>query len=51
MKLAQEIARTKRSLAQAKPRSQRRVELELQLRLLIVRQLREENRQDKRKAA
>jgi len=45
------IEMTKSSLERSKPRSQRRVELELQLRDLVTKQLRTEMRQERRKAA
>lgn len=45
MKVAQEIERTKTEMIRAKPKSKRRVELELRLRDLIVRQLKIEMRQ------
>ncbi len=50
-KLREMIATTKTSLLRSKPRSQRRVELELQLRDLVTKQLRTEMRQERRKAA
>jgi hypothetical protein len=50
-KLQEQIEMTRGSLNQAKPRSQRRVELELQLRNLMLKQLRCELRDEKRAAA
>jgi hypothetical protein len=46
-----QIARVKRELVSAKPRSRRRVELELQLRNLMLLQLRRETRSERRKAS
>ena len=51
MKIAEQIERTKTEMARTKPRSARRMELELRLRELIVKQLRFENRAERRKAA
>jgi hypothetical protein len=48
--LQEQIAMTKRSLEHAKPRSHRRVELELMLRDLVTQQLRLEIRVSKRAA-
>jgi hypothetical protein len=48
MHLHEKIAEAKISLMAAKPRSRRRVEMELTLRDLMVRQLKQENRQDKK---
>ncbi|WP_338633912.1 hypothetical protein [Afipia carboxidovorans] len=42
------IAETKMSLQAAKPRSRRRIEMELMLRDLMTRQLKVENRKDKK---
>lgn len=50
-KLQRQIDATKRSLDQTRPRSQRRVELELELRNLRTKQLRFENRIERRHAA
>jgi hypothetical protein len=50
MKLSEQIERTKRELSRVKPRSYRRVELETRLKLLMIRQIKHENRQDKRAA-
>lgn len=49
-KLQDQITMTRRSLELAKPRSQRRVELELMLRDLVTQQLRLEIRTSKRAA-
>lgn len=50
MKLIQQIGRLKSELSRVKPRSYRRVELETRLKLLMVKQIKHENRQDKRAA-
>lgn len=49
-KLAAQIGGLRRALVSAKPRSRRRIELELQLRDLVVKQLRLEARQRRRAA-
>jgi hypothetical protein len=49
-KLQERITQVKRSMEQAKPRSQRKVELELQLRDLMTKLLRSEIRINKRAA-
>jgi hypothetical protein len=49
--LVEQIARVKRELVSAKPRSRRRVELELHLRNLMLQQLRRESRGERRRAA
>jgi hypothetical protein len=48
MHLHEKIASAKISLMASKPRSRRRVEMELTLRDLMVRQLKLENRKDKK---
>jgi hypothetical protein len=50
MKLTDQIDRVKSELQRVKPRSYRRVELETRLKLLMVKQLKHENRAE-RKAA
>jgi hypothetical protein len=45
-----QIEAIKRSIATVRPRSRRRVELELQLRDLMTKRLRYENRKDRRAA-
>lgn len=48
MQLHEKIAEAKVSLMAAKPRSRRRVEMELTLRDLMVRQLKQENRKPRK---
>lgn len=50
MRLIDEIARVRAELSRVKPRSYRKVELETRLKLLMVKQIKHENRQDKRAA-
>lgn len=50
MRLIQQIQRVKAELQRVKPRSYRRVELETRLKLLMVQQIKQENRRDKRAA-
>jgi hypothetical protein len=50
MRLFQQIAQTKAELRRVKPRSYRRVELETRLKILMLKQIKYENRQDKRAA-
>ena len=45
--LSEKIASTRRRLAAARPRSNQRIELELRLRDLMLRQLKHEIRKDK----
>ena len=47
MKVEDEIRRAKIELAHVKPRSRRRVELEVRLRDLVLKQLRRERRLDR----
>jgi hypothetical protein len=49
MTIAQEIARTRASLASAKPRSKRHAALETRLCLLVARQIRAEVRQERKR--
>lgn len=51
MKVSEQIERTKREMIRCKPRSQRRIELELRLRNLMVKQLRSEIRIERQRAA
>lgn len=51
MKLQAQIEETRREMQNAKPRSKRRMELEMRLRDLMVKQLRFENRIERAKAA
>jgi hypothetical protein len=51
MRIADQIESTKAEMLKTKPRSQRRAELEIRLRDLIVKQLRFENRIERRNAA
>ena len=50
MKLIIQIERVRSELRKVKPRSHRRVELETRLKLLMIQQIKHENRQDKRAA-
>ena len=50
MNIFQQIERTKAELLRVKPRSRRRIELETRLRDLVLKQIRQENRRDKRAA-
>lgn len=49
--LAERITVCRRRLAEAKPRSYLRIKIELQLRDLMLQELRKENRMDRRRAA
>lgn len=50
-KLTDQIERTRNEMLKCKPRSERRIELELRLRNLMTKQLRFENRIERRRAA
>lgn len=51
MKIEDQINKTKAEMQKTKPRSLRRTELEMRLRNLMIKQLRFENRIERRKAA
>jgi hypothetical protein len=51
LRLGKHIERIKREMWRCRPRSRRHTELELRLRDLMLRQLRYENRIDRRKTA
>lgn len=51
MKIEEQIRLTKAEMENCKPRSQRKIELQSRLRDLMVKQLRFENRIEKRRAA